>query len=63
MHVVILPGHMLPPFLLCPTPTPYLALSTDIFIFIDVILVSPNCLTLEEDDELKIVNIQFNSPM
>ena len=30
-------------------------------ISIDVMLVSPNCPTLEEDDELKIVNIQFNS--
>ena len=30
-------------------------------ISIDVMLVSPSCPTLEEDEELKIVNIQFNS--
>jgi len=30
-------------------------------ISIDVMLVSPYCPTLEEDDELKIVIIQFNS--
>ena len=30
-------------------------------ISIDVMLVSPSCPTLEEDEELRIVNIQFNS--
>ena len=30
-------------------------------ISIDVMLVSPACPTLEEDEELRIVNIQFNS--
>ena len=30
-------------------------------ISIDVMLVSPNCPTLEEEDELKIINIIFNS--
>ena len=50
---------------LCHT-NPIPVLPTDILdpsalISIDVMLVSPNCPTLEEDDELKIVNIQFNS--
>ena len=30
-------------------------------ISIDVMLVSPSCPTLEENEELRIVNIQFNS--
>ena len=36
-------------------------LDTATLISIIVMLVSPNCPTLEEDDERKIVNIQFNS--
>ena len=45
---------------------PMPGLPTDILdptalISIDLMLESPNCPTLEDDDEQKIVNIQFNS--
>ena len=57
-------GCTSPPTLRYTSPTS--VLPTDILdpaalISIDVMLVSPNCPTLEDNDELKIVNVQFNS--
>ena len=57
---------LLPPLLLSHT-NPIPVLSTDILnpaalISIDVMLVSPNCPTMEKDDKLKIINIQYQLP-
>ena len=55
-----------PPGLDLSGPSSVLHLPTDTvdpnaLITIDVMLVSPKCPTLDEDDELRIVNVQFNS--
>ena len=64
VHLSTFPSQILLPLLLCVKPMP--GLPTDILdptalISIDLMLESPNCPTLEDDDEQKIVNIQFNS--
>ena len=55
-----------PPTDLSLAPPAILHLPTDIadpnaLISIEVMLVSPKCPTLEDEDELRIVNVQFNS--